>query len=69
MSVVVCGEAMLLMLAEPGIPLERATSFRRSIAGAESNVAAGLARLGHEVRWLGSMARTDLPAGSAPTRP
>lgn len=53
MSVVVCGEAMLLMLAEPGVPLERATAFRRSIAGAESNVAAGLARLGHDVRWLG----------------
>lgn len=53
MSVVVCGEAMLLMLAEPGVPLERATVFRRSIAGAESNVAAGLARLGHDVRWIG----------------
>ncbi|MFG1613926.1 sugar kinase [Nonomuraea wenchangensis] len=61
MSVVVCGEAMLLMLAEPGIPLERATSFRRSIAGAESNVAAGLARLGHEVRWLGRVGAD--PAG------
>ncbi|WP_326673391.1 MULTISPECIES: sugar kinase [unclassified Streptomyces] len=58
---VVCGEAMLLMLAEPGIPLEHARSFRRSIAGAESNVAAGLARLGHSVRWLGRVG--DDPAG------
>ncbi|MFI7415832.1 sugar kinase [Nonomuraea sp. NPDC049684] len=63
MSVVVCGEAMLLMLAEPGIPLERATVFRRSIAGAESNVAAGLARLGHDVRWLGRVGAD--PAGRA----
>lgn len=63
MSVVVCGEAMLLMLAEPGIPLERAIAFRRSVAGAESNVAAGLARLGHEVRWLGRLGAD--PAGKA----
>ncbi|MGP4099356.1 sugar kinase [Nonomuraea sp. KM90] len=63
MSVVVCGEAMLLMLAEPGIPLERATAFRRSVAGAESNVAAGLVRLGHEVRWLGRVGAD--PAGKS----
>lgn len=62
-ALVTCGEAMLLMLAEPGIPLERATAFRRSIAGAESNVAAGLARLGHPVRWLGRVG--DDPAGRA----
>jgi 2-dehydro-3-deoxygluconokinase len=62
-SVVVCGEAMLLMLAEPGIPLERATAFRRSVAGAESNVAAGLARLGHEVRWIGRLGAD--PAGTS----
>ncbi|MGI5291648.1 sugar kinase [Nonomuraea polychroma] len=63
MSVVVCGEAMLLMLAEPGIPLERATAFRRSVAGAESNVAAGLTRLGHPVRWLGRVGAD--PAGKS----
>src|SRR5690606_31702179 len=40
-EVITCGEAMLLMLAEPGVPLDRATNFRRSVAGAESNVAAG----------------------------
>ncbi|MFE2376691.1 sugar kinase [Streptomyces sp. NPDC059398] len=62
-GVVTCGEAMLLMVAEPGIPLERATAFRRSVAGAESNVAAGLARLGHPVRWLGRVG--DDPAGRA----
>ncbi|MEW2347203.1 sugar kinase [Streptomyces sp. NPDC006684] len=60
-EVVVCGEAMLLLLAEPGVPLEQAVSFRRSVAGAESNVAAGLARLGHSVRWLGRVG--DDPAG------
>jgi 2-dehydro-3-deoxygluconokinase len=50
---VTCGEAMLLMLAEPGVPLDRAVHFRRSVTGAESTVAAGLARLGHRARWLG----------------
>ncbi|WP_062206537.1 sugar kinase [Streptomyces sp. NBRC 109706] len=62
-DVVVCGEAMTLLLAEPGVPLEHATTFRRSIAGAESNVAAGLARLGYASRWLGRVG--DDPAGRA----
>ncbi|GAA2095178.1 sugar kinase [Streptomyces albiaxialis] len=57
---------MLLMLAEPGMPLERATHFRRSVAGAESNVAAGLARLGHWARWIGRVG--DDPAGEAVLR-
>lgn len=50
---VTCGEAMLLMLAEQGVPLDRAVHFRRSVTGPEATVAAGLARLGHRVRWLG----------------
>ncbi|MFD8863826.1 MULTISPECIES: sugar kinase [Streptomyces] len=58
---VTCGEAMLLMVAEPGVPLERATVFRRSVAGAETNVATGLARLGHHTRWLGRVG--DDPSG------
>ncbi|MFI1169584.1 sugar kinase [Streptomyces sp. NPDC020801] len=51
-EVVLCGEAMLLLVAQPGVPLERAVAFRRSVAGAESNVAIALARLGHRARWL-----------------
>ncbi|AXK31312.1 sugar kinase [Streptomyces armeniacus] len=65
-EVVTCGEAMLLMLAEPGVPLERAARFSRSVAGAESNVAAGLARLGHRTRWLGRVGAD--PAGEAVLR-
>ncbi|MGH3314049.1 MAG: sugar kinase [Streptomyces sp.] len=57
---------MLLMLAEPGIPLDHAVSFRRSVAGAESNVAQGLARLGHWARWIGRVG--DDPAGEAVLR-
>ncbi|MEU5611576.1 sugar kinase [Streptomyces sparsogenes] len=65
-DVVTCGEAMLLLLAEPGVPLERAAHFRRSVAGAESNVAMGLARLGHWARWLGRVGAD--PAGRAVLR-
>lgn len=63
---VTCGEAMLLMLAEPGVPLDRAVNFRRSVAGAESTVAAGLSRLGHGTRWLGRVGAD--PAGEAVLR-
>jgi 2-dehydro-3-deoxygluconokinase len=51
-TVVTMGEAMRLLVAEPGLALRRATTFRSSIAGAESNVAIGLARMGFAVRWL-----------------
>jgi 2-dehydro-3-deoxygluconokinase len=47
------GETMILLLAEPGLPLEHATTFRRQVVGAESNLAIGLVRLGHRTRWVG----------------
>lgn len=47
------GESMALLLGEPALPLTETPSFRRSVAGAESNVAIGLARLGHRVGWFG----------------
>lgn len=50
-DVAVFGEAMLLLVAnEPGL-LEHATSFHKRTAGAETNVAIGLARLGLRVGW------------------
>ncbi|MGW6460179.1 sugar kinase [Streptomyces sp. NPDC055078] len=52
-DIITFGEAMALLLAEPGRPLEHAESFRRSVAGAESNTAVGLARLGHRAGWFG----------------
>src|SRR5437588_1787552 len=65
-DVITCGEAMLLVLAEPDVPLSRAVAFRGSIAGAESNVAIGLARLGFAVRWVGRLGAD--PAGDAVRR-
>lgn len=53
LDVVTFGEALAVFLAEPQVPLAAATGFRRTVAGAELNVAVGLARLGHRVGWFG----------------
>lgn len=52
-EVVTFGEALGLFLAADGRPLARARTFERQVAGAELNVAVGLARLGHTVGWFG----------------
>src|ERR1700729_3891253 len=44
---------MALFRADPGEALRTAHRFSRSIAGAESNVAIGLARLGCDAGWFG----------------
>jgi sugar/nucleoside kinase (ribokinase family) len=45
------GEAMMLLVADQPGPLERVDSFHKRSAGAETNVAIGLARLGLKVGW------------------
>ena len=65
LDVVTFGEAMLLLVADRPGPIESAQSFHKRTAGAETNVAIGLARLGLKVGWasrLGadSMARSLL---------
>ncbi len=52
-DVVAIGETMALFLTEPPSPLRQAQTFVRSIAGAESNVAVGVARLGLRAAWCG----------------
>jgi 2-dehydro-3-deoxygluconokinase len=52
-DVVTFGESMGLLVTEPAAPLRRAHTFARSIAGAESNLAVGLTRLGHSAGWFG----------------
>ena len=52
LEVVTLGESMILMIAEQAGPLREATTFRRHVAGAESNVAIGLARLNHRAGWI-----------------
>ena len=67
LDVVTLGEAMLMLVAETAGPLDQVETFRKRTAGAETNVAIGLARLGLKVGWasrLGadSMARYLLRA-------
>jgi dehydrogluconokinase len=50
-DVVTFGEAMMLLVADQPGPLEAAQAFSKRTAGAETNVAIGLARLGLNVAW------------------
>jgi 2-dehydro-3-deoxygluconokinase len=52
LDVVTLGETMVLLLAEQSGPMREATTFRRHIAGAESNLAIGLSRLEHSAGWI-----------------
>lgn len=54
-EVVTFGETMALLLAEEGKGLEYVHSLETSFGGAESNVAIGLARLGHSSGWFGKL--------------
>jgi 2-dehydro-3-deoxygluconokinase len=50
---VTVGEALAVLIAEPPASLATARDFRSTVAGAESNVAVGLARLGHQAAFMG----------------
>jgi 2-dehydro-3-deoxygluconokinase len=53
LDAVTFGEAMAMFMAcDPG-PLHEVAAFERGLAGAETNVAVGLARLGHRSGWIG----------------
>ena len=52
LDVVTLGEAMVLLVPPRTGLLRYATHFERYVAGAESNTAIGLSRLGHRVGWI-----------------
>lgn len=52
LDVLTVGEAMALLIAQQPGPLESAAGFTRATAGAELNVAVGLARLGLRVGYV-----------------
>ena len=52
-EVIVVGEPLIALLAAGAAPLADVESFSRHVAGAEANVAVGLARLGHSVLYVG----------------
>lgn len=51
LDVATFGEAMLLLVAQQTGPLEQVQTFSKRTAGAETNVAIGLSRLGLRVGW------------------
>lgn len=55
MEVVTFGESMVLFSGDRGLPLEYVHQFHKQMAGAESNVAIGLARLGHSAGWFSKL--------------
>ncbi len=59
-DVLTFGES-LVSLRSAG-PLASGTTFRMHVAGAESNVAVALARLGHSVSWVGRLGGDELGA-------
>lgn len=59
-ELVTLGETMTLFLAEQSGPLREAVTFRKLIAGAESNVAIGVSRLGHSSGWIGRVGADEL---------
>jgi len=52
-DVVTLGEAMVGLVASDVGPLAEARRFEPHVAGAEANVAVGLARLGHRAAFIG----------------
>jgi 2-dehydro-3-deoxygluconokinase len=52
MDIVTFGETMIAMNPMGEGSLEGVTRFEKRMAGSESNVAIGLARLGHQVAWV-----------------
>jgi sugar/nucleoside kinase (ribokinase family) len=59
-DVVTFGEAMMLLVADQPGPLEAAQAFSKRTAGAETNVAIGLARLGLSVAWCSRLGADSL---------
>ena len=59
-DVAVFGEAMTLFIAGETGPLELVETFHRRMAGAEINVAVGLARLGLRVGWASRLGADSL---------
>ena len=52
-DVITLGKCLASLLARTPGPLAEAIDFERHVAGAEANVAVGLARLGHRVAYIG----------------
>jgi 2-dehydro-3-deoxygluconokinase len=61
-AVIGLGEAMVLLLAEQAGPLREVTRFSRHVAGAESNVAVGVCRLGLTAGFISRVGNDEFGA-------
>lgn len=59
-EIITFGETMAVMVPNEMGPLRYASGFRMRTAGAESNVAIGLCKLGHSAGWLSSLGQDEL---------
>ncbi|GFZ31058.1 2-keto-3-deoxygluconate kinase [Clostridium zeae] len=59
MEVLTFGETMVLFNPESNGPLRYVNSFGKSVGGADSNVAAALSRLGHDVAWFSKLGKDE----------
>ncbi|MPY64206.1 PfkB family carbohydrate kinase, partial [Streptomyces spongiae] len=60
-SLVTVGEALAVLAAPDAGPLAVGSGLRLGLAGAESNVAVGVSRLGGSATWIGRV--SDDPLG------
>lgn len=58
-EMVTIGETLVAFCPVQNGPLRYVPEFRKSIAGAESNVAIGLCRLGHSCGWISRVGRDE----------
>lgn len=58
-EMVTLGETMVLMTPRATGPLRYVAQFERTIGGAESNAAIGLARLGHSTGWVSRLGNDE----------
>src|SRR5690625_4776600 len=63
MDVVTMGETMVLFTAEAKGMMRYSNQFVRTYGGAETNVAIGLARLGHQVAWISRVGNDEFGKG------
>ncbi len=59
MDVVTLGESMVLFTPDMEGPLRFAGGFRKTIGGAETNVAIALSRLGHQTGWISRLGNDE----------
>lgn len=64
-EVVCLGESMTMLTATTALPLRSRPTLAMYVGGAESNVACGLAHLGHKVEWHGRLGDDPLGRGIA----